>query len=85
MCEHTLHLHSELTWAIHSCPPGPPAGLSVGLDPGGFGSSEFCWLSVEDSVMWSVAGPFTAVLTVCPSVHLSLRQHAGTFVSVLQS
>lgn len=48
-------------------PPGPPAGLAVGLDPGGFESSEFCWLSVQDSVIWSVAGPFASVLAVCQS------------------
>uniref|UniRef100_A0A3Q3NGM6 Cadherin EGF LAG seven-pass G-type receptor 1-like n=1 Tax=Mastacembelus armatus TaxID=205130 RepID=A0A3Q3NGM6_9TELE len=47
--------------------PAVITGLSVGLDPGGFGSSEFCWLSVQDSVMWSIVGPFTAILMVCLS------------------
>nr|XP_046248999.1 cadherin EGF LAG seven-pass G-type receptor 1-like isoform X2 [Scatophagus argus] len=58
------HRHMTFYYATGWGLPAFVTGLSVGLDPGGFGCSEFCWLSVQDSVMWSIAGPFTAVVTV---------------------
>uniref|UniRef100_A0A8C1NNH8 Cadherin, EGF LAG seven-pass G-type receptor 2 n=1 Tax=Cyprinus carpio TaxID=7962 RepID=A0A8C1NNH8_CYPCA len=50
---------------------GVPAfitGLAVGLDPEGYGNPDFCWLSLYDTLVWSLAGPVAFVLSV--SVHL---------------
>lgn len=39
-------------------------GLAVGLDPQGYGNPDFCWLSLHDSLIWSLAGPIGAVILV---------------------
>lgn len=53
-------------------------GLAVGLDPQGYGNPDFCWLSLQDSLIWSFAGPVGMVIIVsvmspqtCPSGHTS--------------
>uniref|UniRef100_A0A8C2IY92 Cadherin, EGF LAG seven-pass G-type receptor 2 n=1 Tax=Cyprinus carpio TaxID=7962 RepID=A0A8C2IY92_CYPCA len=46
---------------------GVPAfitGLAVGLDPEGYGNPDFCWLSLYDTLVWSLAGPVAFVLSV---------------------
>ncbi|XP_035521255.1 cadherin EGF LAG seven-pass G-type receptor 1-like [Morone saxatilis] len=58
------HRHMTFYYAIGCGLPAFIIGLSLGLDPGGFGSSEFCWLFVQDSGIWSAVGPVAAVLTV---------------------
>nr|XP_033491706.1 cadherin EGF LAG seven-pass G-type receptor 1-like [Epinephelus lanceolatus] len=58
------HRHMTFYYAIGWGVPAVITGVSVSLDSDGFGSSGFCWLSLQDSVMWSVVGPFTAVLMV---------------------
>lgn len=48
--------HSSLS-PIHT-------GLAVGLDPQGYGNPDFCWLSLQDSLIWSFAGPVGMVIIV---------------------
>lgn len=36
----------------------------MGLDPEGYGNPDFCWLSVHDSLVWSLAGPGACALAV---------------------
>uniref|UniRef100_A0A8C1D163 Cadherin EGF LAG seven-pass G-type receptor 2 n=1 Tax=Cyprinus carpio carpio TaxID=630221 RepID=A0A8C1D163_CYPCA len=46
---------------------GVPAfitGLAVGLDPEGYGNPDFCWLSLYDTLVWSLAGPVAFVLSM---------------------
>lgn len=44
----------------HRCCPG----LAVGLDPQGYGNPDFCWLSLQDTLIWSFAGPIGTVIIV---------------------
>nr|XP_012612408.1 cadherin EGF LAG seven-pass G-type receptor 1 isoform X1 [Microcebus murinus] len=39
-------------------------GLAVGLDPQGYGNPDFCWLSLQDTLIWSFAGPIGAVIVI---------------------
>lgn len=39
-------------------------GLAVGLDPEGYGNPDFCWLSIHDSLVWSLAGPSACAVAV---------------------
>ncbi|XP_053440843.1 cadherin EGF LAG seven-pass G-type receptor 1 isoform X3 [Nycticebus coucang] len=39
-------------------------GLAVGLDPQGYGNPDFCWLSLQDTLIWSFAGPIGAVIII---------------------
>ncbi|KAM6981263.1 cadherin EGF LAG seven-pass G-type receptor 2 [Aplochiton taeniatus] len=46
---------------------GVPAfitGLAVGLDPEGYGNPDFCWLSIYDTLIWSLAGPIAMVVSM---------------------
>ncbi|XP_016421698.1 cadherin EGF LAG seven-pass G-type receptor 2-like [Sinocyclocheilus rhinocerous] len=46
---------------------GVPAfitGLAVGLDPEGYGNPDFCWLSLYDTLIWSLAGPIAFVVSM---------------------
>lgn len=45
-----------------SPPCGP--GLAVGLDPQGYGNPDFCWLSLQDTLIWSFVGPIGTVIIV---------------------
>lgn len=36
----------------------------MGLDPQGYGNPDFCWLSLQDTLIWSFAGPIGAVIIV---------------------
>lgn len=40
------------------------AGLAVGLDPEGYGNPDFCWISIDDKLIWSFAGPIAIVILV---------------------
>ncbi|KAM6973322.1 cadherin EGF LAG seven-pass G-type receptor 1-like [Aplochiton taeniatus] len=44
--------------------PAIITGLAVGLDPQGYGNPDFCWLSVHDTLIWSIAGPIAIVVMV---------------------
>lgn len=37
----------------------------MGLDPEGYGNPDFCWLSIHDSLVWSLAGPSACAVAVC--------------------
>lgn len=36
----------------------------MGLDPEGYGNPDFCWLSIHDSLVWSLAGPIACAVAV---------------------
>lgn len=36
----------------------------MGLDPEGYGNPDFCWLSLYDTLIWSLAGPMALVVAV---------------------
>ncbi|XP_037703253.1 cadherin EGF LAG seven-pass G-type receptor 1 [Choloepus didactylus] len=73
----SLHVHRMLT-EVRNIDSGPmrfyyvvgwglPAvitGLAVGLDPQGYGNPDFCWLSLRDTLIWSLAGPVGTVIIV---------------------
>ncbi|XP_039319215.2 cadherin EGF LAG seven-pass G-type receptor 1 isoform X4 [Saimiri boliviensis] len=44
--------------------PAIVTGLAVGLDPQGYGNPDFCWLSLQDTLIWSFAGPVGAVMII---------------------
>ena len=48
-------------------PPSFHSGLSVGLDPEGYGNPDFCWISIHDKLIWSFAGPIVVVIVVSNS------------------
>lgn len=52
------------------------AGLAVGLDPEGYGNPDFCWISIDDKLIWSFAGPIAIVILVIDSLLLCLGQYA---------
>uniref|UniRef100_A0A8C7VRL5 Cadherin EGF LAG seven-pass G-type receptor 2 n=1 Tax=Oncorhynchus mykiss TaxID=8022 RepID=A0A8C7VRL5_ONCMY len=54
----TLFVSYWCVWWL--CRPG----LAVGLDPEGYGNPDFCWLSVYDTLIWSLAGPIAMVVSM---------------------
>uniref|UniRef100_A0A8C7RY70 Cadherin EGF LAG seven-pass G-type receptor 1a n=1 Tax=Oncorhynchus mykiss TaxID=8022 RepID=A0A8C7RY70_ONCMY len=48
-----MRFYYSIGWGI----PAIITGLAVGLDPEGYGNPDFCWLSVHDTLIWSIAGP----------------------------
>uniref|UniRef100_A0A8C6V1M6 Cadherin EGF LAG seven-pass G-type receptor 1a n=1 Tax=Neogobius melanostomus TaxID=47308 RepID=A0A8C6V1M6_9GOBI len=48
-----MRFYYAIGWGI----PAIITGLAVGLDPQGYGNPDFCWLSVNDTLIWSFAGP----------------------------
>lgn len=36
----------------------------MGLDPEGYGNPDFCWLSLYDTLIWSLAGPVAMAVSV---------------------
>lgn len=56
-------------------------GLAVGLDPQGYGNPDFCWLSLQDTLIWSFAGPVgTVIIVSIESPDMPLRiQGSGCF------
>ncbi|XP_036415720.1 cadherin EGF LAG seven-pass G-type receptor 2 [Colossoma macropomum] len=44
--------------------PAIITGLAVGLDPEGYGNPDFCWLSLYDTLIWSLAGPIALVVAM---------------------
>uniref|UniRef100_A0A4W5NWW5 Cadherin EGF LAG seven-pass G-type receptor 1b n=1 Tax=Hucho hucho TaxID=62062 RepID=A0A4W5NWW5_9TELE len=55
-----MRFYYAIGWGI----PAIITGLAVGLDPEGYGNPDFCWLSVHDTLIWSIAGPITIVVLV---------------------
>ncbi|XP_051975378.1 cadherin EGF LAG seven-pass G-type receptor 1 [Xyrauchen texanus] len=54
--------HMRFYYAIGWGIPAIITGLAVGLDPQGYGNPDFCWLSVNDTLIWSITGPISTVV-----------------------
>ncbi|KAM6044521.1 cadherin EGF LAG seven-pass G-type receptor 2 isoform 2-T2 [Chlamydotis macqueenii] len=55
-----MRFYHILGWGL----PAFITGLAVGLDPEGYGNPDFCWLSIHDSLVWSLAGPIACAVAV---------------------
>ncbi|NXK15465.1 CELR2 protein, partial [Herpetotheres cachinnans] len=55
-----MRFYHVLGWGL----PAFITGLAVGLDPEGYGNPDFCWLSIHDSLVWSLAGPIACAVAV---------------------
>ncbi|XP_029607455.1 cadherin EGF LAG seven-pass G-type receptor 1 isoform X1 [Salmo trutta] len=55
-----MRFYYAIGWGI----PAIITGLAVGLDPEGYGNPDFCWISVHDTLIWSIAGPIAIVVLV---------------------
>uniref|UniRef100_A0AAZ3P386 Cadherin EGF LAG seven-pass G-type receptor 1 n=1 Tax=Oncorhynchus tshawytscha TaxID=74940 RepID=A0AAZ3P386_ONCTS len=58
------HGHMRFYYAIGWGIPAIITSLAVGLDPQGYGNPDFCWLSVHDTLIWSIAGPIAIIVLV---------------------
>ncbi|XP_056307479.1 cadherin EGF LAG seven-pass G-type receptor 1 isoform X2 [Danio aesculapii] len=56
--------HMRFYYAIGWGIPAVITGLAVGLDPQGYGNPDFCWLSVYDTLIWSITGPISIVVLI---------------------
>uniref|UniRef100_A0A8C2IWQ6 Cadherin EGF LAG seven-pass G-type receptor 1b n=1 Tax=Cyprinus carpio TaxID=7962 RepID=A0A8C2IWQ6_CYPCA len=56
--------HMRFYYAIGWGIPAIITGLAVGLDPQGYGNPDFCWLSVYDTLIWSITGPISIVINI---------------------
>ncbi|XP_076877652.1 cadherin EGF LAG seven-pass G-type receptor 1 isoform X2 [Brachyhypopomus gauderio] len=56
--------HMRFYYAIGWGVPAVITGLAVGLDPQGYGNPDFCWLSVHDTLIWSITGPISFVVLI---------------------
>uniref|UniRef100_A0A6Q2YMC1 Cadherin, EGF LAG seven-pass G-type receptor 2 n=1 Tax=Esox lucius TaxID=8010 RepID=A0A6Q2YMC1_ESOLU len=52
-----MRFYYMIGWGV----PAFITGLAVGLDPEGYGNPDFCWLSMYDTLIWSLAGPITVM------------------------
>nr|XP_054098289.1 cadherin EGF LAG seven-pass G-type receptor 1 isoform X2 [Callithrix jacchus] len=55
-----MRFYYVVGWGI----PAIVTGLAVGLDPQGYGNPDFCWLSLQDTLIWSFVGPIGAVMII---------------------
>uniref|UniRef100_A0A8C6SKB1 Cadherin, EGF LAG seven-pass G-type receptor 3 n=1 Tax=Neogobius melanostomus TaxID=47308 RepID=A0A8C6SKB1_9GOBI len=55
-----MRFYYAIGWGV----PAIITGLSVGLDPEGYGNPDFCWISIYDKLIWSFAGPIAIVILV---------------------
>uniref|UniRef100_A0A8D2Q3A7 Cadherin EGF LAG seven-pass G-type receptor 3 n=1 Tax=Varanus komodoensis TaxID=61221 RepID=A0A8D2Q3A7_VARKO len=55
-----MRFYYAIGWGV----PAIITGLSVGLDPEGYGNPDFCWISIHDKLIWSFAGPITLVIVM---------------------
>ncbi|XP_069855921.1 cadherin EGF LAG seven-pass G-type receptor 1 isoform X2 [Dipodomys merriami] len=55
-----MRFYHVVGWGI----PAIVTGLAVGLDPQGYGNPDFCWLSLQDTLIWSLAGPIGAMILI---------------------
>ncbi|XDV52911.1 hypothetical protein PO909_021553 [Leuciscus waleckii] len=56
--------HMRFYYAIGWGIPAVITGLAVGLDPQGYGNPDFCWLSVNDTLIWSITGPISILVLI---------------------
>ncbi|XP_041532693.1 cadherin EGF LAG seven-pass G-type receptor 3 isoform X5 [Microtus oregoni] len=55
-----MRFYHALGWGV----PAVLLGLAVGLDPEGYGNSDFCWISIHEPLIWSFAGPIVLVIVM---------------------
>ncbi|XP_062825903.1 cadherin EGF LAG seven-pass G-type receptor 3 isoform X4 [Anolis carolinensis] len=55
-----MRFYYAIGWGV----PAIITGLSVGLDPEGYGNPDFCWISIHDKLVWSFAGPIVIVIVM---------------------
>ncbi|XP_078241394.1 cadherin EGF LAG seven-pass G-type receptor 3 isoform X3 [Pogona vitticeps] len=55
-----MRFYYAIGWGV----PAIITGLSVGLDPEGYGNPDFCWISIHDKLVWSFAGPIVVVIVM---------------------
>ncbi|KAL4658540.1 cadherin EGF LAG seven-pass G-type receptor 2-like [Arapaima gigas] len=74
-----MRFYYMIGWGV----PAFITGISVGLDPEGYGNPDFCWLSIYETLIWSFVGP--VILAVSMSIFLyilaarascSIRHHS---------
>ncbi|XP_068192818.1 cadherin EGF LAG seven-pass G-type receptor 3 [Antennarius striatus] len=53
-----MRFYYAIGWGV----PAIITGLAVGLDPEGYGNPDFCWISIDDKLIWSFAGPIAIVI-----------------------
>ncbi|XP_062928641.1 cadherin EGF LAG seven-pass G-type receptor 1 isoform X2 [Mobula hypostoma] len=58
------HGHMRFYYTIGWGIPAIITGLAMGLDPQGYGNPDFCWLSMDDTLIWSFAGPICIVVII---------------------
>ncbi|XP_013421944.1 cadherin EGF LAG seven-pass G-type receptor 2-like isoform X1 [Lingula anatina] len=51
-------------YAVGYVVPGIIVGLSVGLSTDKYGTRSFCWLSIDDNIFWSLAGPIIIIVAM---------------------
>uniref|UniRef100_A0A8C9TNS2 Cadherin, EGF LAG seven-pass G-type receptor 2 n=1 Tax=Scleropages formosus TaxID=113540 RepID=A0A8C9TNS2_SCLFO len=78
-----MRFYYMIGWGV----PAFITGLAVGLDPEGYGNSDFCWLSIYDTIIWSFAGPIAVAVSVSLSLchthrHTHTHTHTHTQCSV---
>ncbi|KAK6321410.1 hypothetical protein J4Q44_G00083860 [Coregonus suidteri] len=74
-----MRFYYMIGWGV----PAFITGLAVGLDPEGYGNPDFCWLSMYDTLIWSLAGPIAMVVSMnifmyilASRVSCSIRHHS---------
>ncbi|XP_062842208.1 cadherin EGF LAG seven-pass G-type receptor 2 [Trichomycterus rosablanca] len=55
-----MRFYYLIGWGV----PAIITGLAVGLDPEGYGNPDFCWISLYDTLIWSLAGPIALVVAM---------------------
>ncbi|XP_032895639.1 cadherin EGF LAG seven-pass G-type receptor 1 isoform X2 [Amblyraja radiata] len=58
------HGHMRFYYTIGWGIPAIITGLAMGLDPQGYGNPDFCWLSMDDTLIWSFAGPICVIVII---------------------
>uniref|UniRef100_A0A8C9VXN4 Cadherin, EGF LAG seven-pass G-type receptor 2 n=1 Tax=Scleropages formosus TaxID=113540 RepID=A0A8C9VXN4_SCLFO len=61
-----MRFYYMIGWGV----PAFITGLAVGLDPEGYGNSDFCWLSIYDTIIWSFAGPIAVAVSMSVFLHI---------------
>lgn len=68
------HGHMRFYYALGYGAPAVVVGLAVGVGADRYATHNFCWLSVNENIVWSMVGPICAVVLVTLVVFsLSIR------------
>uniref|UniRef100_A0AAR2M2I0 Cadherin EGF LAG seven-pass G-type receptor 1 n=2 Tax=Pygocentrus nattereri TaxID=42514 RepID=A0AAR2M2I0_PYGNA len=76
--------HMRFYYAIGWGIPAIITGLAVGLDPQGYGNPDFCWLSVHDTLIWSITGPITFVVLINIAIFVLATKASYLWLSALR-